>query len=134
MDSKTVRPTVKIEAVMNETDFPLPPATFEFLIASLKMQAEVQLGLLHFGEEKDRPEPNLPIARHSIDMLAMLQEKTRGNLSTEEQHLIENSVTELRFRYIHVFEQTKQAAVPASQAEDQPASEEKTEDSGAATP
>ena len=137
MDSKTVRSTVKIEAAMNDTDFPLPPATFEFLIASLKMQAEVQLGLLHFGEEKDRPAPNLPIARHSIDMLAMLQEKTRGNLSTEEQRLIENSVTELRFRYIHVFEQTKQAAAQASQAEDQPASEEKAEkaeDTGAATP
>ncbi len=112
---------------MNDTDFPLPPATFEFLIASLKMQAEVQLGLLHFGEEKDRPAPNLPIARHSIDMLAMLQEKTRGNLSMEEQRLIENSVTELRFRYIQVFEKNKQAAAAPSKAEDEPASEEKAE-------
>ncbi len=112
---------------MNDTDFPLPPATFEFLIASLKMQAEVQLGLLHFGEEKDRPAPNLPIARHSIDMLAMLQEKTRGNLSMEEQRLIENSVTELRFRYIQVFEQNKQAAAAPSKAENEPASEEKAE-------
>ncbi len=116
---------------MNDTDFPLPPATFEFLIASLKMQAEVQLGLLHFGEEKDRPAPNLPIARHSIDMLAMLQEKTRGNLSMEEQRMIENSVTELRFRYIQVFEQdkfeqNKQAAAAPAQEEDQPALEERT--------
>ncbi|MDQ6760223.1 MAG: DUF1844 domain-containing protein [Acidobacteriota bacterium] len=112
---------------MNDTDFPLPPATFEFLIASLKMQAEVQLGLLHFGEEKDRPAPNLPVARHSIDMLSMLQEKTRGNLSMEEQRMIENSVTELRFRYIHVFEQNKQAAAAPAQEEDQPSLEERTE-------
>ena len=114
---------------MNETDFPLPPATFEFLVASLKMQAEVQLGLLHFGDEKERPAPNLPIARHSIDMLAMLQEKTRGNLSIEEQRMIENSVTELRFRYIHLFEQNKQTPAEASKEEDQPAIEERAEES-----
>lgn len=121
---------------MDDTDFPLPPATFEFLIASLKMQAEVQLGLLHFGEEKDRPSPNLPIARHSIDMLAMLQEKTRGNLSIEEQRLIENSVTELRFRYIQVFEQNKQTPSAPAKEEDQPAVEEghPAEEPGAPTP
>ena len=57
---------------MSDTEFPLPPATFDFLTASLKMQAEVQLGLFYFGEGKDRPKPNFPLARHSIDMLAML--------------------------------------------------------------
>ena len=35
-------------------------------------------------------------------MLAMLQEKTRGNLTTEEQRLIENGLTELRFRFVQV--------------------------------
>ena len=89
---------------MSESDF-LPPATFEFLVLSLKMQAEVQLGLMHFGEERDRPEPNLPLARHSIDMLGVLMEKTKGNLSTEEHRLLENTVTELRFRYVYVSEQ-----------------------------
>jgi hypothetical protein len=89
---------------MNETDF-LPPASFEFLVLSLKMQAEVQLGLMHFGEEKDRPEPNLPLARHSIDMLGVLLEKTKGNLASEEHRLLENAITELRFRYVYVSEQ-----------------------------
>jgi hypothetical protein len=91
---------------MSESDF-LPPASFEFLVLSIKMQAEVQLGLMHFGEEKDRPEPNLPLARHSIDMLGVLMEKTKGNLSTEEYRLLENAVTELRFRYVYVSEQPK---------------------------
>lgn len=95
---------------MSDTDFPLPPATFEILITSLKMQAELQMGLLHFGEEHERPEPDLRLARHSIDMLAMLEEKTRGNLSTEEKRLIENSLTELRFRYIQAIEQNAKAA------------------------
>src|ERR1700730_979746 len=99
---------------MSDTEFPLPPTNIEFLTASLKMQAEVQLGLFHFGEEKDRPQPNFPLARHSIDMLAMLVEKTKGNLTTEEQRLIENSVTELRFRYIQVLEQSGKQAQSAS--------------------
>jgi hypothetical protein len=89
---------------MSDTDF-LPPASFEFLVLSLKMQAEVQLGLMHFGEEKDRPEPNLPLARHSIDMLGVLLEKTKGNLAIEEQRLLENAITELRFRYVYISEQ-----------------------------
>lgn len=80
----------------------VPPASFEFLVASLRAQAEVQLGLLHFGDEKDRPEPNLPLARHAIDMLGMLQEKTKGNLSWPEQRELDNSLTELRFRFVQV--------------------------------
>src|SRR3954469_10972157 len=77
-----------------EQELPLPPATFEFFVLSLKAQAEMTMGLLHFGEEKDRPKPDLRVARHTIDLLAMLQEKTSGNLSYEEQRLLENSVTE----------------------------------------
>jgi hypothetical protein len=79
---------------------PVPPASFEYLVATFRFQTEMQLGLLHFGEEKDKPEPNLELARHFIDMLAMLQEKTRGNLSLEEQRALDNCVTELRFRYV----------------------------------
>ncbi len=79
---------------------PLPPPTFSFLVLSLRTQAEVYLGLVRLGEDSERPPADLPAARHAIDMLAMLQEKTRGNLSLEEQRLIDNSLTELRFRYV----------------------------------
>jgi len=108
---------------MSDSDFPLPPATFEFLTLSLKTQAEIQLGLLYFGEEKDRPQPDLRVARHTIDMLAMIQEKTKGNLSLEEQRLIENSVTELRFRFVQALEESKKEAPP----KEAPPAEEKTE-------
>jgi hypothetical protein len=84
------------------SDYPLPPATFEMLVISMKMQAEVQLGLFHFGEEKDRPEPNLPLAQHAIDLLGVIEQKTKGNLTLEEQRLLENSLTELRFRFVQV--------------------------------
>jgi hypothetical protein len=94
---------------MSDTGYPLPPPTFEFLIISLKMQAEMRMGLLKLGEEQDQG-TDLPAARHAIDMLGMLAEKTRGNLSLEEQRLIENSLTELRFRYVQVSESTVKSA------------------------
>ncbi len=90
---------------MSDSAFPLPPPTFEFLVFSLKAQAEIRMGLLPMGEQGMGEEPDLPTARHAIDMLAMLQEKTRGNLSMEEQRLVENSLTELRFRYVQVTEE-----------------------------
>jgi hypothetical protein len=46
---------------MSESDFPLPPATFEFLVFSLKTQAEMHMGLVSFGEEKSDA-PNMPAA------------------------------------------------------------------------
>lgn len=100
---------------MNEHDFPTLPATFEFLAISLKTQAEIQLGLLHFGED-EKQEPDLKAAKHIIDMLSMLQDKTRGNLSLEEQRLIENSLTELRFRYVQAVEAAKPASETPPQA------------------
>ncbi len=98
-------------------DFPLPPASFEFLIESILMQTQMQLGLIHFREKDEESEPNLPLAKHSIDMLAMLQEKTRGNLSAEEQRLIENGLTELRFRYVQVADEQKRRVQPAASVE-----------------
>src|SRR4051794_1404515 len=85
----------------------LPPASFEFLVLSLRAQTEMQLGLFHFGEESEKQEPDFDLARHSIDMLTLLQEKTKGNLSIEEQRLLENSLTELRFRFIQAVEESK---------------------------
>jgi hypothetical protein len=96
----------------NESELPLPPATFEFFVLSLKMQAEMHLGLIHFGDEKDRPAPDFRVARHTIDLLSMFQEKTRGNLSMDEQRLIENSLTELRFRFVQVMESTNKQQQP----------------------
>ncbi|MGH9660569.1 MAG: DUF1844 domain-containing protein [Bryobacteraceae bacterium] len=72
---------------------------FDFLVLSLRAQAEVHLGLLPAAEGAE-PQANLELARHAIDTLAVLLDKTRGNLTLEEQRLVENSLTELRFRYV----------------------------------
>jgi len=88
---------------------PLPSPTFQSLIWSLSTQAEMHLGLLGLGEETDRPKPNLPMAQHFIDLLALLLEKTKGNLTLEEQRTLENSLTELRFRYVQVATEIRKA-------------------------
>jgi len=99
---------------MSERDIPLPPPSFDVLVLSLRMQAEAQLREPKEGDAESAPD--LRLARHFIDMLAMLQEKTRGNLSLEEQRLLDNTVTELRFRYLHIYElvQKKAAETGAS--------------------
>jgi hypothetical protein len=91
-------PAAKMAIEMSAQNLTPPPATFEFLVLSLRFQAEAQLGLIPWDEEP--AQVNLPAARHTIDLLAMLVDKTKGNLTVEEQRLIENSLTELRFRYI----------------------------------
>ncbi|MGD1073497.1 MAG: DUF1844 domain-containing protein [Bryobacteraceae bacterium] len=79
----------------------LPPPDFDFLIYSLRLQTEMSLGLLPFTEKR---EPDLELARHNIELLAMLQKKTQGNLTTEEQLALDNSLAELRFRFVQVKE------------------------------
>jgi hypothetical protein len=95
---------------MSEQDFPLPPPSFELLVVSLRMQAEMRLGLFGPAAEGEENAPDLPAARHAIDMMAMLAEKTKGNLTLEEQRILENSLTELRFRYIQVQDKSNKSA------------------------
>jgi Domain of unknown function (DUF1844) len=115
---------------MSDQEYPLPPATFEFLILSLKAQTEMHLGMYHFGsDDKDRPAPDFRIARHTIDLMAMLQDKTRGNVTMEEQRLVENSLTELRFRFVQAMESKDKK--PAPDAEPKDAEPKKEEQAGA---
>lgn len=94
-----------------EQDFrmPLPPASFTFLVLSIRAQAEMQLGLMNFGQE-EKVEPDLDLARHTIDLIGVLVEKTKGNLTLEEQRMAENSLTELRFRYVQVSDELAKAS------------------------
>ena len=92
-----------------EQRMPLPPPSFLFLVLSLRAQCEIQLGLMHYGEA-EKPQPDLELARHTIDLMAMLLEKTKGNLSLEEHRMLENSLTELRFRFVQVADEVAKAA------------------------
>ena len=76
---------------------PLPAASFELLVMSLGVQAQMELTA---PNDDEAPPPNLDMARHTIDLLAALKEKTKGNLSLEESRRLDNTLTELRFRYV----------------------------------
>jgi len=89
---------------------PLPQPSFSFIVLSLRAQCEMQLGLMHFGGDDEKPEPNLDLARHTIDLMGILLEKTKGNLNLEEQRMLENSVTELRFRFVQIADEVAKAA------------------------
>jgi hypothetical protein len=80
---------------------PLPQGNFAALISMLTTQALFALGLLHIkGQEKK--EPDLELAKYNIDMLEVLQEKTKGNLSQEEETVLTNTLSELRMGYVKV--------------------------------
>ena len=93
------------DAPESREEHPLPPASFDYLVSSLRFQAELSLGMYRFGEDKEENKPDLRAAQHAIDLLAMLLEKTRGNLTVEENRFLENSLTELRFRYVQKTEE-----------------------------
>lgn len=98
----------KNETARPGEEYAVPEASLDTLVRSLVTQA--QFALLSFEGESGKHEPDLLVARHYIDMLAMLQEKTRGNLTLDEQRVLENSLTELRFRYVQTFEETRKKA------------------------
>jgi hypothetical protein len=78
---------------------PLPEVNFSSLIFSLSSSA-----LLHLGEIPDpqsgEKRTDLELAKHSIDIIAMLQEKTRGNLDPEEKMFLDSILTDLRLRFV----------------------------------
>ena len=82
-------------------DVPLPPASLEILIGSLATQAMVSLGILP-NPITNKPERLLNQAKHLIDMLQVLQEKTEGNRSTEESALLEETLHQLRMAWVSI--------------------------------
>ena len=78
---------------------PLPEVNFATFIVSLSTEV-----LFHLGEfphpVSGEKEKDLPLAKHAIDTLAMLKEKTQGNLTDEEQKLMEGMLYDLRMAFI----------------------------------
>jgi hypothetical protein len=103
-DSGEARPDEPSPPVARESpdDFPtaaFPPVDFHTFVLSLGSSA-----LLHLGEIENPndgvSQKDLPLAKHTIDILAMLEEKTKGNLSTAEEKLMESLLYDLRLRYV----------------------------------
>jgi len=76
---------------------------FSSLIFSLSTSALIQLGIIKDPISK-KVEMNLPGAEQTINLINMLKEKTQGNLSTEEQNLIDQILFDLRMKYVAAVE------------------------------
>ncbi|HAM41297.1 MAG TPA: DUF1844 domain-containing protein [Candidatus Omnitrophica bacterium] len=81
------------------TESGVPEARFDLFLSGLAMEALIALG--------DAPHPqtrksamNLPQARYLVDLLGVLEEKTRGNLSVDEERLLKETLYQLRMRYM----------------------------------
>ena len=96
-------------------------AQFVEFVMMQAQNASLFLGLIpHPGN--GQPEVNLPLARMFIDQLAMIQEKTRGNLSAEETNVLRNALSNLQMAYVEVAqEQGGGSRSPVPPAEPAPA-------------
>lgn len=94
---------------MNMSD--QPGVTFTAFVMSLATTAAV-----HFGDVADpvggSKQINLPAAGQMIDILAMLQDRTKGNLSAEEAELVSQLLYELRMRYVEASQSDKRIIIP----------------------
>jgi hypothetical protein len=80
---------------------PSPAAEFLTLVASLAGQATIHLGMVEHPIAK-KVEKDLKQARFAIDLLAMLERKTRGNLTPDEQDVLGRVLSDLRMRFVQV--------------------------------
>jgi hypothetical protein len=80
-----------------------PQASFAGLVNSLVTQAMVYLGEL--APQGSEPMLNLDMAKYQVDVLGLLEDKTRNNLTAEEQHLLDTVLYDVRTRFINVASQ-----------------------------
>ena len=85
----------------------LPPASFETLVSTMVTQALFSMGAIPDPRTGQRIQ-HLDLARHHIDMLTVLEEKTKNNLSEEEANLLSGALYELRTRYIQLSSAARQ--------------------------
>jgi hypothetical protein len=77
----------------------LPDITFPSFIFSLSSTAFISLGAVP-DPETGKTEKNIPLAKQTIDLLGLLREKTRNNLTPEEDHLFDHLLYDLRMAYV----------------------------------
>ena len=103
-ESKPVLATEETKSTAEHEEFlkdpqHLPPADFQALLQMLVSEAMVSLGVWpHPADNKPHFLPNL--AKHFVDLIAVLEQKTRGNLSPDEAKAIEQVLHQLRMTYV----------------------------------
>ncbi|MFH0958101.1 MAG: DUF1844 domain-containing protein, partial [Pseudomonadota bacterium] len=92
----------KREARTKEPKEKRPPMNFSALIASLAQTCLFQLGLLRTPDMTEPMKADLEGARQTIDLIAILEEKTKGNLTEEEKKLVDETLFQLRMTFVEV--------------------------------
>ncbi len=88
------------------------PITFSAFLLSLVTTAAVHFGDIAPPGSDKRLEPNLAGASQLIEILGMLERKTRGNLDADEQRFLEQALYELRMRYVEAVKAEKRIVQP----------------------
>lgn len=86
--------------------------TFIGFVLSLAATAAVHFGDMPDPQTGQKPTPNLEAVSHLIDILALLDEKTRGNLTAEERSVLEQVLYELRMRFVEARKLTSRIITP----------------------
>ena len=89
----------KPPAGADQEQAPLPEINFATFIVSLNASALLNLGAIE-DPSSGQTNKNLPMAKQTIDILSMLEEKTAGNLTSEEENLLKSILYELRIIYV----------------------------------
>ena len=92
-------PDKKTAAEKQEPPLQFPAINFSTFVASLNASALLHLGIIE-DPSSGTKNKSLPMAKQTIDILSMLQEKTTGNLSDEEENLLKNILYDLRIMYV----------------------------------
>jgi hypothetical protein len=101
-ESETGSPNDASEA--NPESMPIPEASFGMLMATIATQAISAMGLMP-DPSTGQPNVNLPMAKHFVDTIAVLEEKTKGNLTDEEEALVTENLHQLRMAYVAASQQ-----------------------------
>ncbi len=112
-EATTDRLDTAVRATNPGADHP-PAVSFDSLVQSIYMTAIMQLG--GATPEGQPPQVDILSARQSIDMLAVLEEKTKGNLTSDESRLLESALFELRMAFLEITQAiARSAAAKAAQ-------------------
>ena len=106
-DHAPAQPASEVDAAAAQKSAPMgkampaPQASFPLLVTTLATQAVSAMGLT-VDPVSRKPEPRLDWAKHFVDMLGLLEEVTKGNLSPQDEALLGNTLHDLRMAYVAI--------------------------------